>query len=49
LNLFERITKKISNDRLYISPSCGLEFLPHENALMKLKRMVEVVKKFNQG
>lgn len=49
LNLFERITKKISNDRLYISPSCGLEFLPHENALMKLKRMVETVKKFNRG
>ena len=48
LNLFERMTKRISTDRLYISPSCGLEFLPHENALMKLNRMVEAVKKFNQ-
>jgi 5-methyltetrahydropteroyltriglutamate--homocysteine methyltransferase len=47
LRLFERATDKISSDRIYISPSCGLEFLPHEAALAKLKRMVQAVRKFN--
>jgi 5-methyltetrahydropteroyltriglutamate--homocysteine methyltransferase len=48
LNLFERITQKVSSEKLYISPSCGLEFLPHETALLKLKRMVQAVEKFNR-
>ncbi|MFQ6003277.1 MAG: methylcobamide--CoM methyltransferase [Candidatus Zixiibacteriota bacterium] len=47
LKLFERVTQKISAEKIYISPSCGLEFLPHETALMKLKRMVQAVRKFN--
>ncbi|MFQ6032465.1 MAG: methylcobamide--CoM methyltransferase [Candidatus Zixiibacteriota bacterium] len=47
LKLFERVTQKISAEKIYISPSCRLEFLPHETALMKLKRMVQAVRKFN--
>ena len=47
LRLFERTTQKISPERIYVSPSCGLEFLPHKTAWMKLKRMVQAVKKFN--
>lgn len=47
LRLFERATEKISSERIYISPSCGLEFLPHKTALAKLKRMVQAVRKFN--
>lgn len=47
LKLFERTTQKISAERIYISPSCGLEFLPHKTALLKLKRMVQSVEKFN--
>jgi 5-methyltetrahydropteroyltriglutamate--homocysteine methyltransferase len=47
LKLFERITQKFSSEKVYISPSCGLEFLPHQTALMKLKTMVQAVKKFN--
>jgi 5-methyltetrahydropteroyltriglutamate--homocysteine methyltransferase len=45
--LFEKVTQEVSSRRLYISPSCGLEFLPHETALAKLKRMVQAVRKFN--
>jgi 5-methyltetrahydropteroyltriglutamate--homocysteine methyltransferase len=48
LKLFERITQKVSAERLYISPSCGLEFLPHATALVKLKRMVQAVEKFDR-
>ncbi len=49
LKLFQRTTQKISSERIYVSPSCGLEFLPHEAALAKLKRMVQSAKKFNLG
>ncbi len=45
--LFEKITKKIPQDRIFINPSCGLEFLPHAEAQKKLKNMAEAVKKFN--
>jgi len=47
LSIFEKITHKIPSDKIYISPSCGLEFLPHAVALEKLKVMVSAVKKFN--
>jgi 5-methyltetrahydropteroyltriglutamate--homocysteine methyltransferase len=49
LRLFEKITRRVSAERLYISPSCGLEFLPHETALIKLKRMAQSVEKFNSS
>ena len=49
LNLFDRVTQKFSPERIYISPSCGLEFLPHQTALMKLKTMVQVVNEFNRS
>jgi len=47
LALFEKVTKKISPDKLFVNPSCGLEFLPHAEAQKKLKNMVEAVKRFN--
>jgi 5-methyltetrahydropteroyltriglutamate--homocysteine methyltransferase len=47
LAIFEKVTQKIPSHKIYISPSCGLEFLPHADALKKLKNMVAVVKKFN--
>ena len=47
--LFERTTQKVSGEKIYISPSCGLEFLPHEAAVLKLKRMVPSVEKFNRS
>jgi 5-methyltetrahydropteroyltriglutamate--homocysteine methyltransferase len=47
LAIFEKITQKIPSHKIYINPSCGLEFLPHSEALKKLKNMVSAVKKFN--
>ena len=36
-----RVTAHVSMDRLHLSPSCGLEFLPRQNARQKLSRLVE--------
>jgi len=41
----DRITDIISHDRLLLSPSCGLEYLPQKYALAKLARMCDVAKK----
>jgi len=41
LRSLERI---VGADRLYVNPSCGLEFLPHAQALAKVRRLVEAVK-----
>lgn len=40
-----KIAKSISPDRLWLSPNCGLEFLPHEAALKKLQLLREAAKK----
>ncbi|MBI4499504.1 MAG: methylcobamide--CoM methyltransferase [Chloroflexi bacterium] len=40
-----RATEHVSPDRLYVNPSCGLEFLPRRNAFEKLVRMVEGVRR----
>lgn len=43
--------KLMSQNRpeVFVSPSCGLEFLPHSDAVAKLKWMVKTVKEFNGG
>jgi 5-methyltetrahydropteroyltriglutamate--homocysteine methyltransferase len=48
LAIFEKVTRRIPEDKIFISPSCGLEFLPHREAQKKLKNMVGAVKKFNE-
>lgn len=47
-DLFDKVTNKIRPEKIYISPSCGLEFLPHEAAVRKLHKMVETVKNFQR-
>jgi 5-methyltetrahydropteroyltriglutamate--homocysteine methyltransferase len=42
LGTIERLRRHIQEDRLWISPSCGLEFLPREGARRKLERLAEV-------
>lgn len=37
----KRVSEYVPPDRLYVNPSCGLEYLPRETAFEKLKRMVE--------
>ena len=41
----KEITEVVPPDRLYVNPSCGLEYLPREVAQAKLARMVEGVKR----
>ncbi len=41
--LFNVVTKRVPADRLYVNPNCGLEFLPHSQALAKLERLAEAV------
>ena len=36
-----RVQEIVPLDRVHLSPSCGLEFLPREVAQAKLARMVE--------
>ena len=36
-----RVSTHVSLDRVQLSPSCGLDFLPRQNARQKLARMVE--------
>lgn len=47
LRLIDKVSEKIPSEKLYVSPSCGLEFLPHENALKKLKLLSSIAKQFN--
>jgi len=47
LKLIEKVSRKIPPEKIYISPSCGLEFLPHENALKKLNLLSSIASSFN--
>jgi len=44
--LFDVVRKVVPQDRLYVNPNCGLEFLPFEQASQKLKRLVEAVRTY---
>ncbi len=37
----KRVTDLVPPERLYVNPSCGLEYVPRETAFDKLKQMVE--------
>jgi 5-methyltetrahydropteroyltriglutamate--homocysteine methyltransferase len=41
-----RISDAVPPERIYVNPSCGLEYLPRETAFEKLKRMVEGARRF---
>jgi 5-methyltetrahydropteroyltriglutamate--homocysteine methyltransferase len=38
-------SERVSLDRVYVNPSCGLEYLPRDRAYQKLVRLVEGVKR----
>src|SRR5438093_1307137 len=40
-----RLSQSVTPDRIYVNPSCGLEYLPRETAFEKLKRMVDGARK----
>jgi 5-methyltetrahydropteroyltriglutamate--homocysteine methyltransferase len=41
----KRLQEFVPSDRLYVNPSCGLEYVPRETAFEKLKIMVEGAKR----
>jgi 5-methyltetrahydropteroyltriglutamate--homocysteine methyltransferase len=41
----KRVSEFVPSDRLYVNPSCNLEYLPRETALDKLKTMVAGARK----
>jgi 5-methyltetrahydropteroyltriglutamate--homocysteine methyltransferase len=43
---FEKIARIIALDKVYVNPTCGLEFLPRERALEKLANLVAAVESF---
>lgn len=45
----EALAEKVPLDRITLSPSCGLEFLPQKHAAAKMTRMCEVAQKLNSG
>jgi 5-methyltetrahydropteroyltriglutamate--homocysteine methyltransferase len=46
--LFRMVSRRVSSDRLYINPNTGLEFLPHPQALAKIRRLVEAVRSYQE-
>ena len=44
--LFNVVKKRVPLDRLYVNPNCGLEFLPHTQALAKVQRLVHAVRTY---
>lgn len=44
--LFDVVRKRIPLDRVYVNPNCGLEFLPHPQALEKIRRLVHAVRTY---
>jgi len=42
--IIRAMAKQIPADRLYVNPNCGLEFLPHTQALAKVQRLVEAAR-----
>ncbi|MCI0329857.1 MAG: methylcobamide--CoM methyltransferase [candidate division Zixibacteria bacterium] len=46
--IYEQLASQ-NRSEVFVSPSSGLEFLPHSDAVAKLKWMVRTVKEFNAG
>jgi 5-methyltetrahydropteroyltriglutamate--homocysteine methyltransferase len=45
---FEKLAARTDGGEMLVSPSSGLEFLPHADAVQKLERMVTAVRAFNR-
>ena len=43
-SIIRAVTKLMPSDRVYLNPNCGLEFLPHTQALAKVQRLVEAAR-----
>lgn len=47
--LFNAVKQRVPLDRIHVNPNCGLEFLPHSQALAKVKRLVDAVRSYTKG
>jgi 5-methyltetrahydropteroyltriglutamate--homocysteine methyltransferase len=47
--LLEKLLSAIRADHSYLMPSCGLEYLPRDRAVLKLKRLVDIGRRFRNG
>lgn len=45
----KNLSRRVAEGKLYLTPSANLEFLPLDRCRLKLKNMVKLVRKFNQG
>ncbi|KXA91921.1 hypothetical protein AKJ63_00345 [candidate division MSBL1 archaeon SCGC-AAA259D18] len=48
VSVLERILPNVDADRVYLNPSCGMEFLPRKRAYEKLENMVRMVEKVKE-
>ena len=44
--VFSAIARRLPKDRFYVNPNCGLEYLPHRQALAKVQRLVNAARTF---
>ena len=44
--ILKTVSRLVPKDELYVNPNCGLEFLPHKQALAKVKRLAEAARSF---
>jgi 5-methyltetrahydropteroyltriglutamate--homocysteine methyltransferase len=46
--VFDAVRARVPSDRLYVNPNSGLEFLPHPQALAKVKRLVQAARTYRK-
>ena len=46
--IFDAVRLRVPSDRLYVNPNSGLEFLPHTQALAKVKRLVQAARTYRK-
>lgn len=42
VSVIEKVAPEINSDKIYLNPSCGLEFLPRQRAIEKMNKMVQI-------
>lgn len=45
LDVLERVLPNVGSERVYLNPSCGLDYLPREVAFKKLQNMVKIARR----
>jgi 5-methyltetrahydropteroyltriglutamate--homocysteine methyltransferase len=46
--IFNAVKRVVPADRLYVNPSCGLEFLPHTQARAKIRRLAQAARAYKR-